>query len=153
MSIYSFIVEHLKGGLIALFVCLAAVVPPSAPGERPTLCCRQRGSGSGRYTGEEQGERYCMLLAMEGGEEEGEEEADGTLSQISPLLSLQPQFYQRRGAEAALSAITRHFGPLLLPTLPSLWSHITSSLHTLPTPPQGTKGVYKCAYMFVCMRK
>ncbi|CAI8034563.1 TATA-binding protein-associated factor 172 [Geodia barretti] len=49
-----------------------------------------------------------------------------------------PQQYQRRGGEAALRAVVKYFGDRLLSTLPSLWSHITSPLHNLPSPPPAT---------------
>jgi hypothetical protein len=62
-----------------------------------------------------------------------------------PIL-LQPLVYQRQGAESALVALAKHFGPNLFASLPQLWTSATHSLSTLPpvpsTPDQGLLFVY-----------
>lgn len=74
------------------------------------------------------------------------------------LLCSQPLQYQYRGAELALTAVARHFGPQLFTALPQLWTHVSQPWQNLPVPKEGDEGryVYECAcvvcvYVCVCV--
>jgi len=68
------------------------------------------------------------------------------------FLCFQPLQYQYRGAELALTAMARHFGPQLFAALPLLWTHISQPWQNLPVPKEGEEGmcVYECACV-VCV--
>lgn len=57
---------------------------------------------------------------------------------------LQPLIYQRQGAESALVALAKHFGPDLFASLPQLWTNATQSLSATlpPVPTAPNKGLY-----------